>query len=110
MTPPRRYSGQTRHVAALLGKRVKHARKRRRMTEAELAERVGVSHGTVRAIEQGSLKDEVGLFFEAAVNCGVTLFADNPTELAAQVQRIDDRLCLLPNRIRSERREVDDDF
>lgn len=110
MTSPRTYSGQTRHVTPLLGKRVKHARKLRRMTEAELAERIGVSRSTVRAIEQGSPKVEIGLFLEAAVICGVTLFTDNPTELAAQIQRIDDRLCLLPDRVRSERQEVADDF
>lgn len=94
----------------MLGKRVKHARKLRRMTEAELAERVGVSRSTVRAIEQGSLKVEIGLFLEAAVICGVTLFTNSPIELAAQIQRIDDRLCLLPDRVRSARQEVADDF
>lgn len=110
MSSPRTYSAHTKHVTALLGKRVKHARKLRRMTEAELAERIGVSRSTVRAIEQGSLKVEIGLFLEAAVICGVTLFTDNPTELAAQIQRIDDRLCLLPDRVRPERQEVADDF
>jgi len=57
-------------------------RKIRRMTHAELAEQVGVSRSTVRAIEHGGPKVEIGLFLEATVICGVTLFTDNPTEVA----------------------------
>lgn len=106
----RTYSRQTRKVAELLGKRIQLARKARKMSETQLAERCGMSRATIRAIERGSLQVEVGLFFEAAYIVGVQLFTDDPVELAAQIQRIDDRMLLMPSRVRSEKREVDDEF
>lgn len=97
-------------MATLLGKRIKLARKSRRMTEAELGERCGISRSTVRAIEAGNLKVEIGLVFEAAYVVGVQLFVDETTELIANIQRIDDRIALLPSRVRKTHSEPRDDF
>lgn len=110
MPGERTYSKHTREVAKLLGKRIQLQRKARRMSETQLAERCGMSRATIRAIEGGSLRVEVGLFFEAAYIVGVQLFTDDPVELAAHIQRIDDRMLLMPSRVRSEKREVIDDF
>jgi AcrR family transcriptional regulator len=41
----RAYSRITRHAAALLGKQIKIARKERKMTVQDLADRAGISRG-----------------------------------------------------------------
>ena len=109
MAGDRAYSQLTTNVVRLLGKRIQLGRKARKMTEAEMAERCGISRTTVRAIEAGNLKVEIGLVFEAAYVAGVVLFTDDIVELAANVQRVDDRLALLPMRARKTT-EVRDDF
>ncbi len=106
----RSYSRSTAHVAALLGKRIKLGRKTRKMTEAQLGERCGISRSTVRAIEAGSLKVEIGLVFEAAYIVGVRLFVDDDTDLTANIQPVDDRLALLPKRVRTRDAQPRDDF
>lgn len=80
------------------------------MTQAELAERAGISIGTLRKIEQGDLKCEIGLVFEVAVLVGVKLFeVDNiPMELLAE--RVEDKLALLPKRMDKHDAEAKDDF
>ena len=73
---------------------------RRKMTEADFAERVGIARSTLRAIEAGSLKSEIGLVFEAAAIAGVDLFRDDNHNLVPQIARLDDKLALLPRRVR----------
>ncbi len=48
------YSAVTREVCAALGSEITRVRRERRWSQAALAERVGVSIGTVRAVEKGS--------------------------------------------------------
>ena len=106
----RTYSRLTQDVLLLLGKRIRLARKQRRMSSADLAERIGIARSTLQSIEKGHPKVEVGLVFEAAVLTGVTIFEPDTTTLRAQTERIDDRLALLPHSVRRSRREVKDDF
>jgi len=80
------------------------------MTQAELAERAGISIGTMRKIEQGDLKCEVGLVFEVAVLVGVRLFDDDKLPLNLLAGRVEDKLALLPKRINKQKTEVRDDF
>ena len=104
--PRSRYAADTAH---LLGAQIKLARKQRRWSEAELAERMGVSRETVRQIEAGALTVAIGTVFEAAVICGVPLYIDSDDEhydrsrheaLRAQLYSIRTHLALLPRRIR----------
>jgi DNA-binding XRE family transcriptional regulator len=106
----RTYSRSTREAGHLLGNLVHLGRKERNMTQAELAERAGISIGTLRKIEQGDLKCEIGLAFEVAVLVGVKLFeVDNiPMELLAE--RVADKLALLPKRMDKHDAEAKDDF
>ena len=53
---------------------IREARKERRMTAQELAERAGISRGLLQRIEKGDLKCEIGVVFEAAAIVGVRLF------------------------------------
>lgn len=92
----------------LLGGRIRLARTQRRMTVEELAERVGVTHTTVRRIERGSLSVKVGSAFEAASVLGVPLFDEDPGRVGLEARRLASDLALLPRRVRKP--VVDDDF
>ena len=106
----RTYSRTTQEALALMGGQIRLARKQRRMSEAELAERIGIARSTLQLIEKGSAKAEIGLVFEAAHLVGVPLFVPEPSALAAQIARVEDKLALLPSSIRRPRTEVKDDF
>jgi transcriptional regulator with XRE-family HTH domain len=75
---------------------------------AQLAERVGVTEGTLRKIEQGSPSVSLGATLEAAVLVGVPLFDRDPDRRALEQSRVDDRLALLPARTREPRRPKND--
>ena len=107
---PRTYSRLTEEALLLLGKRIRLARKRRRMSEHDLAARIGVARSTLQSIEKGSPSVAIGLVLEAATLAGVDLFVPEATTLAPQIERTDDKLALMPGSIRKPRREVDDDF
>lgn len=106
----RTYSRLTREALSLLGKQVRLARKQRGLSEADLADRIGIARSTLQLIEKGDPKVEIGLVFEAATVTGVGLFAPEPATLTPQIARLDDKLALLPQSIRRPRGEVKDDF
>lgn len=106
----RTYSRTTREALVLLGREIRLARKQRKMTEVDLAERIGIARSTLQLIEKGQPKVEIGLVFEAAALLGVPLFVDEPSRLAPEISRLDDKLALLPRSIRRPRREARDDF
>jgi transcriptional regulator with XRE-family HTH domain len=108
--PPRPYSRLTKEALTLLGAQVRLARKQRRMTERELAERAGIARSTLQLIEKGDPRVEIGLVFETATVAGVSLFAPEATSLAPQIDRIRDKLALMPQAIRRPIGEVNDDF
>ena len=101
-------SRSTVEAARLLGRRIALARRERRWTVAELAERVGSSETTIRKVERGDPSVALGTVFEAAALVGVPLFSDDPTTLARESERVEARLAVLPRRVR--RRHVDDEF
>ena len=107
---PRTCSRLSQEALLLLGKQIRLARKQRRMSEHDLAARVGIARSTLQRIEKGDPAVEIGLVFEAAVLTGVDLFVPEATTLAAQIGRVDDRIALMPGSIRRTRREIDDDF
>ncbi len=106
----RTYSRTTREALVLLGREIRLARKQRKMTEVDLAERIGIARSTLQLIEKGQPKVEIGLVFEAAALLGVPLFVDESSRLAPEISRLDDKLALLPRSIRRPRREARDDF
>jgi transcriptional regulator with XRE-family HTH domain len=104
------YSQYTQDAVQLLGSLVTMARKEKKMTMAELAERAGISRGTLYKIEQGGLTSELGLVFEVAMIAGVKLFDMNPAEISSELARTQDRLVLLPSRVRHANEAFDDNF
>lgn len=93
----------------LLAARIKEGRINRRMTQSDLAERIGVTQPTVARLERGDPTVGLGIAFEAAAVVGVTLFSSDPHDIAAQQARVDDRLAVLPQKARPLP-SVDTDF
>ena len=107
---PRAYSRITEEALLLLGKQIKLARKRRRMSESDLSARIGVARSTLQLIEKGAPTVAVGLVLEAATLAGVDLFVPEAGTLAPQIERTDDKLALMPGSIRKLSLVVDDNF
>jgi transcriptional regulator with XRE-family HTH domain len=105
----RTYSPVTVEAARLLGARVRLARRERHWTVEELADRVGVTHVTMRKVERGDLTVGLGVAFEAAAVVGVALFHEDSSHRSLEAGRVDDRLAVLPQLVRRPV-EVDDDF
>jgi transcriptional regulator with XRE-family HTH domain len=108
MSRPVAYSTVTQEAARLLGASVRLARHERRWTVQELADRVGVTHTTIRKVERGDLTVALGTAFEAAALLGVPLFHEDATRRSLEAGRVADRLAVLPKIVRT--RAVDDDF
>jgi len=94
----------------MMGGLIRLARKQRKMSEADLSTRVGVARSTLQLIEKGHPKVEIGLVFETATLVGVPLFVAEPSRLASEIARVNDKLALLPRSVRRPRGEVKDDF
>lgn len=103
------YSPRTLEAAQLLGARIRLARRERRWTLQELAERVGVTAVTMRKVERGDPSVSLGVAFEATALVGVPLFAQDRSRLSLEAARVADRLAVLPKIVRKPA-EVDDDF
>ena len=108
----RAYSRYSKEAATLLGKLIKLGRKDRKLTAQDLADRAGITRVTLRKIENGDLKCEIGLAFEVATIVGVSLFDAEKSSLtmAMQINRADDKLSLLPKSTHKPKRVVEDDF
>ncbi len=110
MKRPRSYSRVTRQALSILGKLIKAGRLERELTAAELSERAGISRKTLRNIENGEAGTEIGIVFEVATLVGVRLFDVDDREGAMHNTHLEEKLTLLPKRVRPSRQEVDDDF
>ena len=106
----RAFAPQTLDAVQVLGTQIAQARRARRWTAAELAERVGVSVRTISNLEHGSPTVAMGIAFEAATMLGVGLFGADGPELARLARQGRDTLALLPNRVHPSREPVRDDF
>ena len=106
----RAYLPATLDALKVLGAQVAVARRELGWSAAELAHRIGVSAPVVSRLENGHPTTEIGTVFEAAVICGVPLFAADPSELGRVAEQERRRLALLPARVRTTPVEIDDDF
>jgi len=66
----------TQDTLKVFGDTIRAARLQRNMTISELAERLGVSHVTVRKVERGDPTVAIGTMFEAAHILRVPLYDD----------------------------------
>jgi transcriptional regulator with XRE-family HTH domain len=109
MKRPHALSPPALEAMKLLGAGVRLNRRQRRWTVAELAERVGVTEATMLKVEHGDPGVRLGIAFEAAALVGVPLFDEDRSRRALEATRIEDRLAVLPKKVRRPR-EANDDF
>lgn len=103
-------SAYTSTAIKTLGSLINVARRQQGMPQAELAERLGVTRQTVRAIEKGSHKVAIGTVYEAAHILSIplmTLDKGNLPQWQAALANFDS---LLPERVTTKHNEIDDDF
>ena len=106
----RTYSRYSRDASVLLAALIRAARKERKLTAQEVADRAGISRGLLQRIEKGDLKCEVGAVFEVATIVGVKLFDADYSTLTEHVRRAEEKLALLPKSVRRKSKAVRDDF
>ncbi len=108
----RAFSRQTLLIAQLLGERIRLARREKRWSEAEAAERARISRATLQKIERGGLGVALGLVLEVCTIVGVPILgASDGVPLASALEHTRLKLAVLPKRVRGERKpEYDDDF
>ena len=110
MVKTRTYSDYCVEATALLGKQIKLGRKQRKWTEHDLASRANISRATLQKIEKGDLSCAIGLVFEVANLVGIKLFDSEHMPLRKHIERVDDKIALLPKYVRQGSQVVDDDF
>ena len=110
MAKLRTYSKYAQDAAFLLGQQIKLARKKRKWSELNLAERAGISRATLQKIEAGAMTPAIGLVFEVASLVDVSLFEHDHQRLATGIDLTQSKIALLPKRIREQTRVADDDF
>lgn len=110
MMKPRVYSKYAKEAAFLLGQQIRLERKRRQWSEQNLAERAGISRATLQKIEAGEMSPSIGLVFEVAALVGVPLFEQESRDLATSIELAQSKIALLPKRIKTRTKAVDDDF
>lgn len=106
----RTYSLYSREAIHLMSNLIRVARKERKLTTQEVAERAGISRGLLQRVEKGDLKCEIGAVFEVATIVGVKLFDVETTTLTKHIRQTEDKLALLPKSVRKKTRTIDDDF
>ena len=106
----RTYSRYSRDALTLLGGLIRTARMERKLTAQEVADRAGISRGLLQRIEKGDLKCEIGAVFEVAAIVGVKLFDATESTLTKHLRQTEDKLALLPQRIKTRKKMVRDDF
>ena len=106
----RTYSRYSLEAITLLGKLIRAARKERKMTAQEVADRAGISRGLLQRIEKGDPRCSLGATFEVATIVGVKLFDAEATTLSRHIRQTEDKLALLPRSVRRKAKVADDDF
>lgn len=94
----------------LLGSLIRVARKERKITAQELADRAGISRGLVQRIEKGDPSCSIGAAFEAAIIVGVPLFELDSKQLSQKLNQTNEKLTLLPKAVHKPRQRINDDF
>ena len=106
----RSYARYTLAAVKLLGSLVELERKTRKITQTDMAERLGVDRSTLQRLESGDPKVELGLAFEACAILGIPLFQEDAAGLTLRFDEASKRLALLPSRVRQKQLSITDEF
>lgn len=110
MKRPRSYSPHAIEAGRLLGEQIAIARRERRWSQKDLAERAGITPPTLSKVEHGDPGVALGTAFELASLVGVPLFHEDRTPLSLDLDRTQARAALLPARVRARKGKLIDDF
>jgi transcriptional regulator with XRE-family HTH domain len=110
MKRARTYSPYALEAASLLGEQIGVARRERRWSQRDLAERAGITPQTLGKVERGDPSVGLGTAFELATLTGVALFHDDRAPLSLDLDRTRARSALLPARVRGRKGRLVDDF
>jgi transcriptional regulator with XRE-family HTH domain len=110
MARTRVYSPYAVDAALLLGTQISVARRERRWSQRDLAERARITPETLGKIERGNLGVALGTVFEVASLVGVPLFHEDRSRLTLDLDHVQTRSALLPQSVRKPKRQVDDNF
>ena len=105
---PRTYSHYTLEAVQLLGEQISIGRRVRRWSQAELAERAGISIRTLNRVEHGDPRVALGTAFELATLTGVALFQTDRERLSTDLDRTRTQSAVVGGLRRKD--EIDDDF
>jgi|SRR5690348_3883362 transcriptional regulator with XRE-family HTH domain len=88
---------RVKRLAIELGQRLRLARKRRRLTQAELADKAGIHRLTVRKVEMGEIQTAIGAYLAIAWALGIDqqvgqLFLADPEGEALERSRLPQRV------------------
>ena len=97
-------------LVALLGSLVRLERIGKRMTAQDFADRLGIDRSTLKRLEEGDPKVELGLAFEACALLGLPLFEEDLRGITMRADEVGKRVALLPKKVRAARVSVDNDF
>ncbi len=97
-------------IIRYLGQLIRIARKERKMSETDLAERMGVARATVQKIEKGEPSVAIGSYIEATVILRIPLLGGDKEHINNLTMLLSYMNQLLPNNVRGKVLEVDDDF
>ena len=104
MVKHRVYSKYAQETAFLIGQQIKLARKTRKWSSANLAERAGITRETLQRIENGDMKTAIGLVFEVATIVGVPLFTEDRQQLSNNLELIQSKLNFYHNELELKER------
>ena len=104
------YSRYTNEAIKLLAGRIKATRIERSITAKKLAERADISRDLLYRIEKGDSSCSIGVVFEIASILGLQLFQSDYDDLVLKNKIIDEKITLLPRKVKKTKIEVDDDF
>ena len=106
----RPFSQYSLNALVLLGQLVRESRNAKAMTTTDLASRAGISRALLQRIERGDPRCSIGVVFEVATICGVSLFEQEKRQLSYELTRHGEIMTLLPKAVRSGFVGVKDDF
>ena len=106
----RPHSRYATDAAVLLGQLIRKARTEKRIAAEAFADRVGVSRGLLRRIENGDLGCAIGAVFEAAAVAGVRLFDLDQSALTSAIASNNEVIALMPKAIHTPKPKAKDDF
>lgn len=109
MRTVRTYSAHTMETLTILGNLIRVTRKEQKIPASGLAERAGISRGTLIRIESGDPRCEIGLVFEVASILGIELFGSE-IHRSTISSSLEAKLNLLPLSVHRPKLKVPDAF